>query len=57
MEGQTEDLHEEVDGVTGLVALGPAPVTVFDDETGEGGYAKVVGGQFDQYETPLCEEL
>ena len=48
MERKGEYLYEEVDGVAGLVAFGPAPVAVFDDETGEGGHAKVVGRQLDE---------
>jgi hypothetical protein len=40
--GNGHDHNEEVDGVAGLVPPGPAPVAVFDDETEEGGYAKVV---------------
>ena len=34
MEGQAEDLDMKVNGVAGQVAFGPAPVAVFDDETG-----------------------
>lgn len=56
VEGQPEDLHEEVDGVAGSVAFGPTPVAVFHDETGEGGYRKVVGRQLDQRETAFCDE-
>jgi len=44
VEREAEHLHEEVDGVAGLVAFRPAPVAVFDDEAGEGGHGKVVGG-------------
>ena len=36
VEGQAEHLDKEVDGVAGEVALGPAPIGVLDDETGEG---------------------
>ncbi|MDX2109332.1 MAG: hypothetical protein SFY80_03730 [Verrucomicrobiota bacterium] len=36
IEGQSHDLHEEVDGVTGEIALWPAPEVGFDDEAGEG---------------------
>jgi hypothetical protein len=32
VEGQSEHAHEEVDGIAGLVALGPAPVTVLEDQ-------------------------
>ena len=37
VEGQAEDLDVEVNGVASEVAFRPAPVTVFDDETGIGG--------------------
>lgn len=41
MEGHPEHLDMEVDGVAVEIALGPAPVTVFDDETGIGGQNEV----------------
>ena len=31
VEGQAEDLGAEVEGVAGQIALGPAPIGVFDD--------------------------
>ena len=36
VEGETEDLDVEVDGVAGEVAFGPAPVGVFEDEVRPG---------------------
>jgi len=39
VEGEAKDLDMEVDGIAGQIPLGPAPVTVFDDEAG-------IGGQF-----------
>ena len=50
VEGQAEDLDKEVDGVAGQIALGPAPVAVFDDEAGEGGQNEVAGLLFDELE-------
>lgn len=41
MEGKAEHLHVKVNGVAGEVALGPAPVTVFDDEAGIGGQNEI----------------
>ena len=41
VEGQAEDLDEEVDGVAGQIAFRPAPVAVFDDEAGIGGQGKL----------------
>jgi len=43
VEGEAEDLDKEVDGVAGQVALGPAPVTVFDQEALVGGQLEVTG--------------
>jgi hypothetical protein len=34
MEGQAEDCDMEVNGVASQVSLRPAPIAVFDDETG-----------------------
>ena len=41
VEGQSQDLDMEVNGVAGEVALRPAPVAVFDDEAGIGGQNKI----------------
>ena len=38
---QAEHAHEEVNGVAGQIAFGPAPVTVFDDKAGISGQGKV----------------
>jgi len=43
--GQTQDLDEEVDGVAGPVAFGPAPIAVFGDQAGNGGQDQVAGLQ------------
>ena len=56
VEGQAEDLGTEVDGVAGQIALGPAPIGVFDDQTGIGGQAKIASLAFDQLETTLLEQ-
>ena len=37
VEGEAEHLDMEVDGIAGEVAFGPAPIAVFDDESGIGG--------------------
>jgi len=34
MEGQAEHLDVEANGIAGEISFRPAPVTVFDDETG-----------------------
>ena len=49
VEGQAKDLDVEVNGVAGEVAFGPAPVTVFEDETRKGGQDKIA--------RLACEEL
>ncbi len=41
VKGQAEHAHEEVNGVAGEIAFGPAPVTVFDDQAGISGQGKV----------------
>jgi hypothetical protein len=41
VEGQSEDLDVEVNGITGEIAFRPAPVAIFDDEAGIGGRDKV----------------
>jgi hypothetical protein len=56
VEGQTEDLGTEVDGVAGQIALGPTPIGVFDDQTGIGGQAKIARLAFDQLETTILEQ-
>ena len=56
VEAHPEDLREEVDGVAGLVAFGPAPVAVFDDESGMGGQNKVARLVFDEGETAPLEQ-
>ena len=56
MEGQAEHAHEEVDGVALEVALGPAPVAFFEDETGEGGQLEVGRLLLDELEAAFLQE-
>jgi len=56
VEGQTEDLDKEVNGVAGQVALGPAPVAVFDEQARISGYFKVVCGALDELEPSFLEQ-
>src|SRR5206468_3496526 len=56
MEGEAEHLDEEVNGVASQIALGPAPVTVFEDETGIGGQTKIVRFAYDELESALLEQ-
>ena len=56
MERQAEDLDVEVNGVAGQIALGPAPVTVLDDETRIGGQAKIARLPLHELETALFEQ-
>lgn len=56
VEGEAKDLDVEVNGVAGEVALGPAPVAVFDDETGIGGQDEVAGLAFDELESVLLQQ-
>jgi len=56
VEGETEHLDEEVDGVAGQLALGPAPITVFDQQARVSGQFEVVGGPGDQFQVALLEQ-
>jgi hypothetical protein len=51
-----KDLDKEVDGVAGLVAMGPAPITVFDDQAWLISQLEVVGGPFDKLQAPLSKQ-
>lgn len=56
VEGQSQDLDMEVNGVAGQVALWPAPVGVFDDETGKGGQNKIARLKRDQLESSFFQK-
>ncbi len=55
VEGQAEDVDMEVNGVAGEVAFGPAPVTVFDNESGIGGQGKIARLPGDEFQSALLE--
>ena len=55
VEGEAEHTHAEVNGVAGQVALGPAPIAVFDDRGGIGGQEEVAGLAFDELEAAFFE--
>lgn len=56
MEGETEDLGEEVDGVARFVVSGPAPVGVLEQETRVIGGFEVAGVVFDESEAAFFEQ-
>jgi len=56
VEGQTEHLDMEVNGVAGQIALWPAPVTVFEDETGVGRQLEVARRAFQEWEFPFLQQ-
>jgi len=56
MEGHAEHLDEKVDCVAAQVALGPAPIRVFDDEPGECGQQEVAAALFDELEPAFFEQ-
>ena len=56
VEGQAEHLDMEVNGITGEIPFGPAPVTVFDDQAGIGGQNKIAGLAGDELKSALLEE-
>src|SRR3954464_1275684 len=51
-----QDLDKEVDGVAGEVALRPAPIAFFEDETGEGGQFEVARLLFDKLQAALLQQ-
>ena len=56
VEGQAENLDVEVNGVAGQVAFGPAPVAVFDDETGISWQNKIAGLLGNELKPALLEQ-
>jgi hypothetical protein len=56
VEGQAEDLDVEVNGVPGQISFRPAPVAVFDDETGKGGQDKIASLAGDELESVLLQQ-
>jgi hypothetical protein len=56
VEGQAEHLDMEVNGVTGKVALRPAPVAIFDDEAGIGGQNEIACLAGDELESALLQK-
>lgn len=56
VEGQAENLDVEVNGVAGEVPFRPAPVAVFDDETGIGGQNKIARFACNKFKSALPEQ-
>ena len=56
MERQSQNFHAEVDGVASQVALGPAPIAIFDDEAGIGEDVVVRGIALTELEAASLEE-
>jgi hypothetical protein len=56
VEGMAEDLDVEVNGIAGEIPFWPAPVTVFDDETGIGGQNKIARLAGDELESVLLQQ-
>ena len=56
MEGEAQDLDEEVDGVAGFIPLRPTPVAVFDNEAGKGREKEIARFLFHQLESALLEQ-
>src|SRR3990172_3541064 len=56
MEGSPEDMDEEIDGVAGQLAFGPAPIRVFHDEAGKGGHQEVAATLLDQLMPAFFEQ-
>ena len=56
VEGATEHLDEEVDGISAQFALGPAPIGVFDDEAREGRQLEVAAAGLGELEAAFFEQ-
>lgn len=56
VEGQPQHLDMEVNGITGEVTFRPAPVAVFDDETGIGWQNKIARLALDQLQAALLQQ-
>jgi hypothetical protein len=55
MERKPQNLNMEVNGIAREIAYWPAPVTVFEDETREGGQNEVAPSLFEQLEVCASE--
>ena len=56
VEGQTQNLDKEVDGVASEVSLGPAPIAVFDQQSSVVGQFEVASGPLDELESAFLEQ-
>ena len=56
VEGQAQDLDKEVDSVAGQITIRPAPVAVFEDQTGIGGQNKIAGLAFHECQSAFVEQ-
>lgn len=56
VEAHSQDLDAEVNGVAGQMALGPAPITVFEQEARVGEQLEVVGVAFAQGQSALLHQ-
>jgi hypothetical protein len=48
VKAHSQNLDEQVDGVAGQIPFRPAPVAVFEDQTGMGGQFKVARLSFEE---------
>ena len=56
VQGEAQDMDEEVDGVPGFVPSWPAPITVFDNQTWKSGQNEIACGFFDELKSALLEQ-
>ncbi len=56
VEGEFEDVDEEVDGVAFAVVLRPAPIGFFEDEAGKGGQLEVTRLLFNELEAAFLKQ-
>ena len=56
VEGETEHAHAEVDGIARKLTIRPAPIGVFDDETGIGRHGIIARVVLDHGESAFFEQ-
>ena len=56
MKGHAQDLHEEVDGVAGQIAVWPAPATFFDNQPWKVRQLEIACFPFDELQPALLQQ-
>ena len=53
---EAQHAHEEVNGIAGQVPFWPAPIAVFDDQTGIGGQDKITRLAWEDLDSALLQQ-